>query len=294
VIEGEMAGDRPGVAGVRRFAVVLADPDPHYRALAALALRASGRIDVVGETGDGSETVALATRLRPGAVVLEAELESLDGFGVVERLTRDCYQGAVVMLSAHPPEDLDLGHRFAAASSPADGAPPGPGWAPRHDHTGPVGYRSKRAPITELADDLLELVQLLSALQVQERARMELEASPQTPRAARRFVVDRLDEWGCSDAAEVVTLLVSELASNAAEHAGRNLQIQLSLPPGVIRVEVIDPLDTIPIRRRAEETDIGGRGFDIVETLSSAWGVSPGPQGKSIWFEVPRPPRQAP
>jgi hypothetical protein len=54
---------------------------------------------------------------------------------------------------------------------------------------------------------------------------------------------------------------------------------------------VLDPLDTIPIRRRPVDDQPGGRGFDIVEALSAAWGVSPHPSGKSIWFEVGRCPR---
>ena len=40
--------------------------------------------------------------------------------------------------------------------------------------------------------------------------------------------------------------------------------------------------------RTAAETDEGGRGLYLVEQLATRWGSRPTPEGKAVWFEMPR------
>ncbi|MGW2363003.1 ATP-binding protein, partial [Streptomyces phaeofaciens] len=44
-----------------------------------------------------------------------------------------------------------------------------------------------------------------------------------------------------------------------------------------------------PRRRRARDTDEGGRGLQLVGLLSAAWGSRRTPRGKTVWFELPLP-----
>jgi hypothetical protein len=53
-------------------------------------------------------------------------------------------------------------------------------------------------------------------------------------------------------------------------------------------VEVFDPDLRLPRIRTAAETDEGGRGLYLVEQLATRWGSRPTPEGKAVWFEMPR------
>jgi Stage II sporulation protein E (SpoIIE) len=53
-------------------------------------------------------------------------------------------------------------------------------------------------------------------------------------------------------------------------------------------VEVFDPDLRLPRIRTAGETDEGGRGLYLVEQLATRWGSRPTPEGKAVWFEMPR------
>ncbi|MEU2367173.1 ATP-binding protein [Streptomyces pseudogriseolus] len=129
-------------------------------------------------------------------------------------------------------------------------------------------------------------------------------------RLARRLCGERLDTWGIpygSDAHDVLSLLVSELATNAVTHghvAGRDFRVHLlalSTPNAealTIRVEVTDTQgDRLPeppaipaapaAQPAADSARTGGRGLFLVEALADRWGWAPrqdGP-GKTVWAE---------
>ncbi|MFJ4520624.1 ATP-binding protein [Streptomyces sp. NPDC088810] len=120
-------------------------------------------------------------------------------------------------------------------------------------------------------------------------------------RLARRLAAHRLHRWGMpygGPASDTVTLVVAELAANAALHGrvpGRDFELRLTFDraAGVVRVEVSD---THPGRPEPPEpahpldTD-GGRGLLLVAAVAARWGVGErtGP-GKTVWAEceVPR------
>jgi len=67
-------------------------------------------------------------------------------------------------------------------------------------------------------------------------------------------------------------------------------EFRLRLRRGVtsVWVEVFDPDLRLPRIRTAGETDEGGRGLYLVEQLATRWGSRPTPEGKAVWFEMPR------
>ena len=123
--------------------------------------------------------------------------------------------------------------------------------------------------------------------------RARLEAQPQSAASARRFVDETLHRWQCDELFDVVGLLTSELVTNAILHAQSDIELNVSLTPDAIRIDVVDHSAEMPAPRTANEEDTSGRGLGLVEALATAWGVDERPGGKSVWFELPRPDKSA-
>lgn len=113
-----------------------------------------------------------------------------------------------------------------------------------------------------------------------------LPANPASAATARRLTEDALRAWRQGDLVEVVTLLVSELVTNAVLHAGSAIDLRVRSNGGRVRVEVGDGSAVLPARRRYGEEATTGRGLGLVAMLASSWGAEPRPQGKVVWFQV--------
>jgi hypothetical protein len=68
----------------------------------------------------------------------------------------------------------------------------------------------------------------------------------------------------------------------------REFRLRLRRGASSVWVEVFDPDLRLPRIRTAAETDEGGRGLYLVEQLATRWGSRPTPEGKAVWFEMPR------
>jgi serine phosphatase RsbU (regulator of sigma subunit) len=68
----------------------------------------------------------------------------------------------------------------------------------------------------------------------------------------------------------------------------REFALRLRRGATSVWVEVFDPDLRLPRIRTAGETDEGGRGLYLVEQLATRWGSRPTPEGKAVWFEMPR------
>jgi serine phosphatase RsbU (regulator of sigma subunit) len=73
-----------------------------------------------------------------------------------------------------------------------------------------------------------------------------------------------------------------------ASPAPREFALRLRRGATSVWVEVFDPDLRLPRIRTAGETDEGGRGLYLVEQLATRWGSRPTPEGKAVWFEMPR------
>jgi two-component sensor histidine kinase len=112
---------------------------------------------------------------------------------------------------------------------------------------------------------------------------LALPPSADAPRLARRALHERgLGE----DMDHAVTLLVTEIVTNAVRHAelgsGDRITFFASLTPDHVRVEIHDPGSGFNPTAGHE-----GRGFGLrlVDKLSSRWGVDCA-KGCRVWFEV--------
>jgi hypothetical protein len=73
----------------------------------------------------------------------------------------------------------------------------------------------------------------------------------------------------------------------------REFALRLRRGATSVWVEVFDPDLRLPRIRTAAETDEGGRGLYLVEQLATRWGSRPTPEGKAVWFEIPRSGKRA-
>lgn len=103
---------------------------------------------------------------------------------------------------------------------------------------------------------------------------------------ARRFVEGALEQWGLAGAAWTATLLVSELAANAALHAGTDFTVVLERTDGAVRLEVHDGSPVVPRQRRHSREATTGRGLLLVADLADDWGIEPAGTGKVVWVEL--------
>ncbi|MFJ3496083.1 ATP-binding protein [Streptomyces sp. NPDC086091] len=139
---------------------------------------------------------------------------------------------------------------------------------------------------------------------------LTLAATPNAVAWARRHTVDVLQHWRFPvEGIEVARLLVSELATNAIQHArppasttapylGNDAigTIVLKLWPtarGVL-VGVTDHDPRPPTPRASDSHATGGRGLLLTQTMANRWGHYPEPSrpGKTVWAEVPTQPKE--
>lgn len=106
---------------------------------------------------------------------------------------------------------------------------------------------------------------------------------------SRRLVTGRLGEWGLGELADTAELLVSELVTNALRHARGPVRLNLSVCEGRLRCEVEDTNDAGPVRRTVPLDAEGGRGIELLDMLSEAWGSFRTATGKTTWFELAVP-----
>jgi anti-sigma regulatory factor (Ser/Thr protein kinase) len=119
--------------------------------------------------------------------------------------------------------------------------------------------------------------------------RLDLSADPSSVGEARRFVKRVLVDWGLNDAVDLVTLLVSELATNAVLHARTAYAVVVSADRQDVTVEVLDGSEVPPRRRQNSPSAATGRGVALIDRLAGSWGSRPGVNGfaKGVWFTVP-------
>ncbi len=85
---------------------------------------------------------------------------------------------------------------------------------------------------------------------------------------------------------EAASLLLSELVTNSIVHARTDVEVRLIADDHMVRAEVSDGNPTVPSSRRARELAGTGRGLQLIDQLSTRWGVSSSDVGKTVWFEL--------
>ncbi|MBV1938642.1 SpoIIE family protein phosphatase [Streptomyces sp. BV286] len=137
-------------------------------------------------------------------------------------------------------------------------------------------------------DDIALLMARVQGLPAESVGDWTLPREPRSVGRAREFARNRLVGWDLEPLVDTAELLVSELVTNALRYGEGEIRLRLLLDRTLV-CEVWDAGLVQPRRRRARDTDEGGRGLQLVGLLSAAWGSRRTPRGKTVWFELPLP-----
>ncbi|WP_443031822.1 SpoIIE family protein phosphatase [Streptomyces sp. CA-210063] len=137
-------------------------------------------------------------------------------------------------------------------------------------------------------DDIALLMARVQGLPEDSVGDWTLPREPRSVGRAREYARGRLMAWDLEPLVDTAELLVSELVTNALRYGEGEIRLRLLLDRTLV-CEVWDAGLVQPRRRRARDTDEGGRGLQLVGLLSAAWGSRRTPRGKTVWFELPLP-----
>ncbi len=137
-------------------------------------------------------------------------------------------------------------------------------------------------------DDIALLMARVQGLPADSVGDWTLPREPRSVGRAREYTRTQLTAWGLEPLIDTTELLVSELVTNALRYGEGEIRLRLLLDRMLV-CEVWDAGLVQPRRRRARDTDEGGRGLQLVGLLSAAWGSRRTPRGKTVWFELPLP-----
>jgi DNA-binding NarL/FixJ family response regulator len=241
--------------------VLLVDDVVEVRRLVRTSLRFRGGFEVVGEAEDGAGAVRLAAQLRPDVVVLDLGLPDIAGHEVLSRIRAEASDAKVVVFSGL--ETVDRAWIDANAA----------------------GYVLKDA-------DLSYLIELLEAVgsPTGAEASLDLPNDLSSVSVARRFVREKLSEWGIDEPSDDAQLVVSELAANALTHAESSYRVRILNTGSALRIEVEDGGIGTPEPKPLTETEEHGRGLHLVGALAASWGMDAGETGgKRVWAELAIP-----
>ncbi len=137
-------------------------------------------------------------------------------------------------------------------------------------------------------DDIALLMARIQGLPAEAVGDWLLPREPRSVGRARELARTQLAAWGLEPLVDTVELLVSELVTNALRYGEGEIRLRLLLDRTLV-CEVWDAGLVQPRRRRAGDTDEGGRGLQLVGLLSASWGSRRTPRGKTVWFELDLP-----
>jgi serine/threonine-protein kinase RsbW len=106
---------------------------------------------------------------------------------------------------------------------------------------------------------------------------------------ARQATRAAVAAWQLGELADAAVLLVSELVTNAIQHAAPRTSatlLRLEYDGSWLRIEVHDASPQVPEPRTPDWLDESGFGLMLVDALASKWGVQQTTQGKAVWAEL--------
>ncbi len=91
------------------------------------------------------------------------------------------------------------------------------------------------------------------------------------------------------DVVEHVSLVASELVTNAVTHAASHVRVTLEKWQNSLRLIVEDASQEEPSVQAIDDSAENGRGLHIVNELSQEWGYELTHDGKKVWAAFSRP-----
>ncbi|MBO3679484.1 ATP-binding protein [Streptomyces sp. NEAU-YJ-81] len=113
--------------------------------------------------------------------------------------------------------------------------------------------------------------------------------APESAEVARKLVRTALAAWGLEDLIEDAALVITELVSNAVDHARlESIRVVVTRPSEkFVRLGVVDRSRNVPCLRTDSNGDnTRGRGLLLVDALTDRWGTDRYRWGKQVWGEM--------
>jgi anti-sigma regulatory factor (Ser/Thr protein kinase) len=154
---------------------------------------------------------------------------------------------------------------------------------------------SLTAPVEEIADELLGMAHGLddTALVVLrylpptgDSMRLDRSVSTLDEIAEARHAVITAVGTRLPGSTDAVAVVLTELLSNAVQHAGPPVRLRLLVTGDRVLIEVRDTSTLRPRRRAPSPHEDRGRGLHIVDALATDWGFRITRDGKSTWAEL--------
>ncbi|HXW79093.1 MAG TPA: MEDS domain-containing protein [Acidimicrobiales bacterium] len=120
-------------------------------------------------------------------------------------------------------------------------------------------------------------------------------ADPRSPLAARRFVIESLQDWAADQLLGDAGLVATELATNAVKHARTAFRVTVVPIDDRVRVSVRDAgMDRWMPSVRALNAGPApaldaARGLGLIAAVAAKWGMRPLDNGKVVWADLARP-----
>ena len=133
-----------------------------------------------------------------------------------------------------------------------------------------------------------------SAEQSHGRACVDVPHERMAVRMVRHRLAEELAAAGvAADVRDDAMLVLSELVSNAVRHAAPlpsgEIKVRWEVQDDALHIEITDGgAGTRPRASVAALSALGGRGLEIVRSVSTQWGVTENEDSVTVWAEVPR------
>ncbi|MGW3053263.1 SpoIIE family protein phosphatase [Kitasatospora sp. NPDC001175] len=134
-------------------------------------------------------------------------------------------------------------------------------------------------------DDTALLVARTHLLRPERIADWDVLFAPTAVAAIRTAAARQLARWGLEEEVFTTQIILTELVTNAVQHASGPIHVRLLYDHDTLVCEVSDATDTTPHPRHPAPDDENGRGLLIVTHLTQHWGTRHTPTGKTIWTE---------
>jgi anti-sigma regulatory factor (Ser/Thr protein kinase) len=230
-------------------------------------MRMGGTVALDMGRAPGASAGAHAAALACDLCVVAAQATALLRHGA-EAVVR----GVVAAVRTHGPVVAALVTSFRSRSTPWAATIASPHAGGAHVHRSPTAMpRPRRSvPVGSADAGHRELV---------------LPADPTAPGTARAFLRCAAQDWAVDDdLAQDAAMVLTELVANAVDHARSASTLSLGMTHEGLTVAVRDAAPG-PVPRPApiDPTAARGRGLQMVDALTTAWGVTLHAGGKTVW-----------
>ena len=120
------------------------------------------------------------------------------------------------------------------------------------------------------------------------RHEVVVDHGPTGPAQARAAVVHWAHAVGVDRLSDDLTLIVSELVTNAVRYGAPPVRVQVTADDATVTVAVHDSSPGGPVLRSPGPDAEGGRGLLLIDLLALEHGVQADPPGKAVWAALPR------